>query len=392
MNAAERTHGRRRTLMLTIGLAVIAGAALLAGCSRAAPHREAPPAPVHVGTAVQKAMPVEVSAPGAGEAYQTVSVKSRVDAVVEAAHFKQGQDVRKGDVLFTLDPRSFQAALDQAEANLGRDTVQQKNAQTLAEHTKELLGKGYAAQEDYDQALTTADSLTSAVKADVAARDLARLLLSYCTITSPIDARTGAILVDPGNSIKANDAALVVLNQITPLYVSFAVPEAYLGAIRERMAAGTLAVQALIPGQEDRPEQGALSFVDNTVDPTTGTVALKATFGNEDRRLWPGQFINVVLTLSVQQDATVVPSQAVTVGQAGQFVFVLQPDGTVRSQPVVVDREIDGESVISSGVKAGDTVVTDGQLQLVNGTKVQVLTEGGSAGATSAAGGKEGPA
>ncbi len=379
MHTTERQHRRARQLV-PAGIVFIALAGLLAGCSKEAPPRhERPPAPVHVAKAVQKPMPVEIRAVGTGEAYQTVNVKSRIDAVIEAVHFKAGQDVKKGDVLFTLDKRSFQAALDQADAALARDTVQEKNAETLAEHTRELLGKGYAAQEEYDQARTTADSLAAAVKADTAARELAKLQLSYCTITSPIDARAGAILVDPGNSIKANDLTLAVLNQVEPIYVDFSVPEKRLPAIRERMAAGPLTVSALAPGEGDKPEQGTLTFVDNTVDATTGTILLKGTFPNKDRRLWPGQFVNVVLTLSVQPDAVVVPSQAVQVGQKGQFLFVVKPDQTVEMRPVVLDRQMNGESVIAKGVKAGETVVTDGQLQLEDGTKVQVVTPGQAA-------------
>ncbi len=384
MHTTERPYRSVRRLV-PAGIALVALAGLLAGCSKQAPQRHAPPpVPVHAAQAVQKAMPVELSAVGTGEAYRTVNVKSRIDAVVDAVHFEAGQDVKKGDVLFTLDPRSFQAALDLAEANLARDTVQEKNAEVLADHTKDLLGKGYAAQEEYDQARTTAGTLAAAVKADTAAREMAKLQLSYCTIASPIDARTGAILVDPGNSIKANDLALAVLNQVAPIYVDFSVPEKHLPAIRERMAAGPLSVSALVPGEEDRPEQGTLTFVDNEVDATTGTILLKGTFANADRRLWPGQYVNVVLTLSTQPDAVVVPSQAVQVGQQGQFVFLVKQDQTVEMRPVVLDRELGNESVIAKGVKAGETVVTDGQLQLVNGTKVQVVTPGRA--------GKEGPA
>jgi multidrug efflux system membrane fusion protein len=385
MNTTCRTHHRaRRPVPAGIGLVLIVALGLEAGCSKPAPPKQPPTVRVHVAAAVQKPMPVQLNEVGTGEAYLTVNVKSRIDAVVDAVHFKEGQDVKQGDVLFTLDARPFQAALDQALASLARDTVQQKNAAMLADHTAELLKKGYAAQEDYDQARTSADALAAAVKADQAACQLAQLQLSYCTIASPIDARTGAVLVDAGNSIKANDVPLAVLNQVSPLYVSFAVPEENLSAIREQMAAGPLSVEALIPGEEDKPEQGTLTFVDNQVDTTTGTILLKGTFENKDRRLWPGQFVNVVLTLSVEHDAVVVPSQAVQVGQQGQFIFVLKPDETVQSRPVVVDREIGGQSVIAKGIAAGETVVTDGQLQLVSGTKVEVATEGEPA--------KEGPA
>lgn len=385
MNALERTHrGLRRALGAGAWLVLITGGALTAGCAKPPPPPVMPPVRVHVAVSVQKAMPVQVSAVGSGQPYMTVNVKSQVDAVVQAVHFKEGQDVKKGDVLFTLDARPFQAALDLAEANLARDTIQQKNAERLAAHTQELLGKGYAAQEDYDLARTNADALAATIKADTAARDLARLQVGYCTIASPMDARTGATLVYPGNSIKANDLALVVLNQISPLYVSFAPPAKYLSAIRELRAAGPLAVQTVIPGEEDRPEQGVLTFVDNQVDPTSGTILLKSTFENPDRRLWPGQYVNVVLTLSTQPDAVVVPSQAVQVGQRGQFIFVVKPDKTVEARPVVVDRELAGETVIAKGIAADETVVTDGQLQLVNGTKVEVVTETPS--------GKAGPA
>ena len=235
------------------------GAVLLVGCSKAPPAAPParPPVRVHVATSVQKSMPVQVAAVGSGEAYLTVNVKSRVDAVVEAVNFKEGQDVKEGDVLFTLDARPFQAALELAEANLARDSIQAKNAEAVAGRTQELLGKGYAAQEDYDLARTNADALAATVKADTAARDQAKLEVGYCTITSPITARTGAILVDPGNPIKANDATLVVLNQVTPIYVNFSVPAKYLSTIRELRAAGALAVQAVDPGRGGPPGAAA---------------------------------------------------------------------------------------------------------------------------------------
>jgi len=217
---------------------------------------------------------------------------------------------------------------------------------------------------------TNADALAASARADKAAIDKARIDLSYCSIQSPIDGRTGALLVHPGNLVKDNDAALVVLNQVHPIYVTFSVPEQHLADIKRYQAAVPLRVEAIIPNQEQNPAKGELTFIDNAVDSTTGTIKLKATFANPDNWLWPGQFVNVALTLTTQANAVVAPSQAVETGQAGQYVFVVKPDRTVEYRPVVVASAIGNETVIQKGLAAGETLVTDGQLRQVPGMKV----------------------
>jgi len=328
--------------------------------------------PVNVAKAIQKTVPVEVTLIGAGEAYSTVSVKAQVNAVLEQVHFKQGDFVKKGDLLFTLDARPFQAALAQAQATLARDKAQAALDEVQAERYTKLYTEGVAPKEQYDQAKAAAEAQAATVHADEAAVESSKLQLQYCWIYSPVDGRTGALQVYPGNLVKENDVpVLIVINQITPIYVDLSIPEQYLGEVKKYMARGRLAVQAT-PYGDTAPETGYLSFVDNAVDTTTGTIRLKATFGNVDHRLWPGQFSNVMVRLSEQQNATVVPSQAVQTGQSGDFVFVVKPDQTVESRPVKVARTVGNDTVIEQGVKLGETIVTDGQLRLIPGSKIQI--------------------
>jgi multidrug efflux system membrane fusion protein len=360
---------------------LLGGAAVLAGCSKSSPDPEqarsatAKGVPVDVAAVVQQAMPVEIAVIGNVQAYAKVNIKSQVNGQIMKVGFKDGQDVKRDDLLFLLDTRPFQAALDLATANLARDNVQMKNAEAVAARNADLLAKGFLSQEEYDTARTSADAFSAAAQADKAAIELAKVQLDYCTIRSPMDARAGAVLINEGNLVKANDIPMVVLNQITPIYLGFSVAERYLPEIRKRMAAGDLQVQAIIPTEAERPENGVLTFIDNTVDPTTGTVLLKGTFQNPERRLWPGQYVNVILKLGDQPDAIVVPSRAVQVGQTGTYVFVVKPDMTVESRPVVVDREIAGQSVIAKGLSPQETVVTEGQLRLVPGAKVEARTQ-----------------
>jgi len=328
--------------------------------------------PVAVATVVQKTVPVDIRVIGNVEAFSTVTVKSQVEGIVERVHFREGQDVRQGDLLFTIDSRPFETALHQAEANLERDVALEKNAKAQADRYTKLFEAGIVSQEQHDQFRTSAESYEAAVRADKAAVERAKLDLSYCTIRSPIDGRTGALIVHGGNLVKANaDTPLVVINQISPIYVNFSVPEEYLPDIRKYRAHGELGVQAIVPNV-NRPPEGLLSFLDNTVDTTTGTVKLKGKFDNRDRQLWPGQFVNVVLKLTTQPNAIVVPSQAVQTGQSGQYVFVIKPDMTAESRPVVAGSTVGGESVIEKGLQLGENVVTDGQLRLAPGSKVEL--------------------
>ena len=369
--AGHRNRGRVIAAVL-LGLCVF----LWTGCSsKKAESQGIPPGyavPVTTATATLATVPVQVHAIGNVEAHSTVSVKAQVAARVEKAYFTEGQDVRKGDLLFTLDRRPYDTALQQAEANLAKDQAQLENARAEAERYTKLFQEGIVSKEQYDSMRTNADALAASVRADEAAIEKAKIDLSYCTIQAPIDGRTGALLVHPGNLVKDNDATLVVVNQIHPIYVTFSVPEQHLADIKRYRAEGPLKVEVIIPSQEQNPAKGVLTFIDNAVDNTTGTIKLKGTFENPDNRLWPGQFVNVALTLATQPNAVVVPSQAVQTGQVGQYVFVVKQDMTAEYRPVVAGNNTAGETVIQKGIQAGETLVTDGQLRLVPGMKVVI--------------------
>jgi multidrug efflux system membrane fusion protein len=329
--------------------------------------------PVLVATAQQKAIPIQIRAVGNGEPFATVSVKSQVTGVLMQAHFKEGENVKKGQMLFTIDPRPFESAVKQADANLARDVAQLQNAREQARRYAELLKKQYVSQEQYDQIRTNADALESVVDADKAAVENAKVQLSYCYIYSPIDGQVGSLLVNEGNLVRINDGTpLVVINQLTPINVTFSVPEQHLADIQRQMAAGTLKVDARFPSDEGRPEQGSLAFVDNAVDRQTGTIKLKAEFKNSAKRLWPGQFINVAVTLSTQADAVVVPSEAIQVGPDGQQVFIVKEDKRVEVRPVTVGQTQEGEAVIVKGLTAGEMVVREGQFLLAPGSQVEI--------------------
>jgi len=348
-------------------------------CSNGKAKQSAPAAPVKTGDVTRMDVPLQINAIGNVEAYNTVSVKAMIAGEVIDVHFKEGQDVKQGDLLFQIDPRPYAAALKQAEAQLARDVAQAKNAEEQAKRYAILVQKDYVAKDQYDQLKANADALAAAVDADKANVENSRLQLAYCTIMSPIDGRVGSVLINKGNVIKANDLVMVTINKIRPIYVTFSIPEQNLSDIKKYMTAGSLKVDALIPGDEKRPAQGKLTFVDNAVDTTTGTIRLKGTFENGDRRLWPGQFVNVALTLSMQRNAVVMPTAALQAGQQGQFVFVVKPDLTVESRPVTIARAYGELTVVAQGVKPGEKVVTDGQLQLIPGTKVEVKNEKPSA-------------
>ena len=366
-----RPHG------LVVGLAgALALATLAAGCKKDPAAAQGPPPkpvlPVVLAPVVQRTVPLQLRNFGTVQPFCTVAVKSQVTGVLQTIHFQKGQDVKKGDLLFTIDPRPYEAALKQAEANLLRDTAQFKNAQKEAQRQAELLKKGFTAQDAYDEAQTTADALAAAMKASAAAIDTAKLNLAYCTISSPIDGRAGDYLVDAGNLVNmANDVALVIINQVRPIEVNFSLPERDLAAVMENQAKGRLKVRAAIPAQETRPETGELIFINNTVDRTTGQYQLLASFANPGGRLWPGQYVDVTLTVAEQPNALVIPSRALQTGQKGEFVWVVKPDMTVEDRLVTIERVLNSESVISKGLKAGEQVVVDGQLRLVPGATVQ---------------------
>lgn len=344
------------------------------------PGRGGDTVPVTVATAVQKNVPVQVLAVGNVEPYQTVSIKSQVTGVITQAHFKEGQDVKKGQLLFTIDPRPLEAALKQAEANLARDSAQLNNWREQVKRYRELVDKQYVSKEQYDQIKTNADAAEAVVDADKAAVDNAKVQLSYCYIYSPVNGRVGTLLVNEGNLVRSNDASpLLVINQLVPIYVTFNVPEQYLADIKRRMAAGKLTVQAGFPSDASRPEQGTLVFVDNTVDRTTGTIKLKGEFRNSELRLWPGQYTNVVLTLSTQEGAVVVPSDAIQVGPEGQQVFVVKEDKRVEVRPVTVGQSQEGESIITKGLAPGEVLVREGQFLLGPNSRVEIKTAGADA-------------
>ena len=329
--------------------------------------------PVLVATAVQKSVPLQIRAVGNVEAYTTVSVKSQVTGVLQQAHFKEGQDVKKGQLLFTVDPRPLEAALKQAEANMARDTAQLNNLREQVRRYAELVQKQYVSREQYDQIKTNADAAESVVEADKAAVENAKVQLSYCYIYSPVNGRVGSLLVNEGNLVRVNDGTpLVVINQINPINVTFAVPEQHLADLKRHMAGGKLKADARFQSDEGRPEQGVLAFVDNAVDRSTGTVKLKAEFSNQERRLWPGQFVNVALTLATQADAVVIPSEAVQVGQEGQHVFIVKEDKRVEVRPVMIGTTNEGEAIITKGLAPGEQVVREGQFLLGPGSRVEV--------------------
>jgi multidrug efflux system membrane fusion protein len=345
------------------------------GCSDEKSKRPvSAPIPVIVSTAIQKTVPVQLRAIGNVQAYSTVTVKSKVGGELVRVHFTEGQDVKKGDLLFTIDPRSYEAALKQAEANLERDLAQAKHAREDARRYESLIQRGVVPQQQYDKFRTDADALEATVLADRAAVENAKIQLGYCSIRSPIEGRTGSLIVQQGNHIKAEDVSLVVINQIVPIDLAFSVPEQFLSEIKKHMTWGKLQVEALVPMNEERPERGVITFIDNAVDTNTGTIRLKGTFANRERKLWPGQFVNVVLTLTTEPNAIVVPSQAIQTGQEGQYIFVVREDLTVESRPVVTGRSGSNETVVKKGLNADEKVVTDGQVRLYPGAKVEIKT------------------
>jgi membrane fusion protein, multidrug efflux system len=367
----------RLSNLLTMGLAVF----MLAGCSGNAENNHVPQAaPVTVNIALKKDVPVVLKAIGTVEPHNTVSVRARVAGEITRIAFKEGQDVSQGDLLFTIDPRPYQAALDGALADLDRDKAKLKSATEDVRRYAELVKKDYVTSQAYDQAIANADALKATVAADRAAVQSARVNLDYCTVRTPITGRTGSLLVKLGNVIKAEDQPVVTINQIMPINVSFSVPEEYLADIQRYAADGTLDVEAAFPDGKEPNFRGELSFINNTVDGTTGTILLKATFPNPDKALWPGQFVNVILRLVASRSAVVVPSQAIQRGQQGDYVFVVKPDLSVESRAVELGQRLGEETVIRKGIEAGERVVTDGQLRLFPGAKVALMNQPAASG------------
>jgi len=367
---------------LRIGVAITFAALALTGCHGGAGgpgfggHG---PVPVLVAKAFRKTVARRLHAIGRVEAYSTVEIKSQINGQVMKVHFKEGQEVAKGDLLFTIDPRPFQAALNQATADLNRDQAQKVQMENDFHRYETLLKEGVGSRQQYDEAKSKYEAIDATVAADGAAVQTARLNLEYTQITSPIDGRTGNLILHEGNLVKANaDTAMVVINQIKPVYVNFSIPEQELPEVRKGVASHPLNVDAVAPDENKTTVHGNLSFVDNTVDATTGTIQLKGVFDNRDQKLWPGQFVDTYLTLNEMPDAVLVPSQAVQTGQEGSYVFIIDKKMKADMRKVAIGDTIDGDTVIQSGLHGGETVVTDGQLRLIPGGTVMIKHANGA--------------
>ena len=349
--------------------------ALLAasGCSKeqAASAPRAAAIPVIVSKVTQRAMPVQLTAIGNVGGY-TVSVEAQVAGELLEVHFKEGDFVHKDQLLFTIDPRPYEAALAQSQATLMRDKAVAANTRAQAQRISKLLTDGVVSPSDAEGSSSAADASEATVAADEAGLKTAQLNLEYCKIYSPIDGRTGAVMIKPGNLVKVADMPIVVIKRLSPIPVDFNVPQEYLPDIKKYNAAKSLRVEATVPHSSSRPEVGKLVFIDNAVDPTTGTIHLRALFENSTNALWPGLYVNTLMTLAEQSNATVIPSQAITAGQQGSFVYVVQADGTVAPRAVTSSRSVEGQAVIDKGLNPGETVVTDGQVRLVPGARVQI--------------------
>lgn len=369
-DARRRRFAPRRTLPIVLA----ALASVAAGCrgNGATAPRGPESVPVVVAQVQKKTVPFVVRGIGNAEATSTVSIRARVGGQLERVGFEEGKNIRKGDLLFVIDQRTYQAALAEAEGGLARDRALLKKAEEDVRRYAGLVEKDYVTKEQFDQVNANLDALRATIRADEAAVEAARLQLDFCTIRSPLSGRAGKLFVHPGNLVKANDdPALVVLLQTRPIWVTFSVPERYLPEIRKRSAEGPLEVTATARGEDGSPHRGRLEFVDNAVDASTGTIQLKGVFDNDDGGLWPGQFLEVLLTLSEQKDAVVVPSPAVQSGQTGTYVFVID-GGAAQPRPVTVSRTLGDDAVIEKGLDGGETVVTDGHLRLYPGAKVEV--------------------
>jgi multidrug efflux system membrane fusion protein len=328
--------------------------------------------PVVVTDVVVRSLPVRLSGIGNAEAVATVATKARVDGQILEVGFKEGQEIHKGDTLFRIDPRPYEATLRQAEANALRDRAQRDQARSQERRYQELLEKNFVSKEAYAQIRTNAETAEATAKASEAALENARLNLDYCTIRSPIDGFVGRTLLQAGNLVKANDVnPLVVINQVKPIYVNFAVPEQSLAVLRKYMALGPLSIDALSAGADKPLAQGKVVFIDNAVDPSTGTIKVRAQFDNKDAALWPGQFVNVSVMLYEETEATVIPSRAVQTGPEGQYVYVIKPELTAEMRKISVERT-EGDAVVVKGVAKGEQVVTRGALRLSPGAKVQI--------------------
>lgn len=363
-------HNLKRTLCITLfSLSLLAAV----GCAKKAEKPKGrPPALVVTAAASQQDVPLQLAAIGTMEASESVAVRTQISGELITVAFREGQDVQKGALLFQLDPRSYQAAVRKAEAALARNRAILANARKDYERYSQLVKDGIVTQEQADGYRTRAESAAADLAADQAALESAREQLAYCTIRSPIGGRLGVLAVHRGNVVKANDTVLVTINRLTPINAVFTIPEKELPEVKRHMAAGKVSVLADLPGSGGISEQGLITFLDNSVDQSTGTIRLKAAFENSRKQLWPGQFVNLFIRLAVRKNAVVVPSQAIQTGQKGAFVFVVKPDATAEIRPVAAGPALKGLTVIESGLQPGEQVVIDGQLRVVPGGKVEI--------------------
>ena len=368
----------RRSVLVPASVALVV--AILAGGCMGKKNNASPGAPVLVAKAGETNVAVQIDPPPVGHVMpiSTVTVHSQIGGIISEVHFQEGQEVKKGDLLFTIDPRPSQAALDQARAALERDQAQLNYAKLNFAREQKLFDQKLISQDELDTNQASLDALLGTVALDKSTITNAELNLDFCSIRSPVDGKTGSLQSYAGNVVKAPDDVLLTINQIHPIYIEFAVPEQFLPEIQKQMRQKTLAVQATFENMDGPPPQGELTFVDNTVDTTTGTIQLKATFPNENNTLWPGQFVQVRLTLSELTNAVTVPTQAVQAGQNGPFIYVVKTDKTnsanqvVEARPVQTGITFNNQIVVTKGLNAGETVVTDGQLRLTPKMKVTV--------------------
>jgi multidrug efflux system membrane fusion protein len=362
---------RRHAVLGAAGVFGLTAAMAAAGCSRPQTAAEPPPVPVVVAQVVRKDVPFEVTSIGTVVASKTVEIRSLVGGELLRVSFEEGQTVRKGDALLLIDPAPYRATLESARADLARDTATLQNDQATLARYRDLIQKDYVTKQQYDDLVANLESMRATVRADSAAIDKARLDLEHCSITTPINGKIGLLLVDEGNIVKANsDNPLVVIRQIRPIQVTFTVPQKHLTEILQHAARASLEVLVNSPEEPRGAHRGALTFIDNTVDASTGTILLRADFANEDEMLWPGEFVNVVLVLKQLQGAVVVPTHAIGTSQDGDYVFVVKADRTAELRPVRVSYRFNEDTVVESGVEPGETIVTDGQLRLRPGSKV----------------------
>ncbi len=369
-NLGEITPVKILVILLLVAFSFLGGCSNSGEKAKAETEPKKRAAPVLIGVSEHRTIPIELRAIGTVEPYATVAIKSQITGALQRIHFKEGDEVKKGDVLFSLDPRPVTAMLNQAQGALIRDKAQLDNARKELERYTNAAKKGYVSTEQAETAETKVATLAATIKADEAAVENARLQLEFCSIYAPIDGRTGELPVAEGNIIKANaDTSMVTINQVCPIKVSFTVPGRHFGEIKKYREAGSL--QVLLNGSDGMPLTGTFSFVDNAIDQTTGTLRLKAEFANTGKNLWPGQFVEIRLSLTSRPNVTVVPTQAVQVGQSGPHVFVVKDDATVEERSITTGMKIDGVTVVEAGLAPGEKVVTDGQLQLSTGAKVE---------------------